>query len=978
MIRLGVQRLSRGALLTGILVLSGCGSDKGTTGPAVTIGLSPTSVDLFVGETATLTATVTGTSQSAQFTSSATNVATVSSTGLVTAVGIGTATITATVGGETAQAQVTVNESSIALDATDVEIYAGESRQLTATITGGVGLTTSWSSSDDGVATVDDSGLVHGVAAGEAEVTAAVDGQPGVEATATVTVLEPEPMVAFQGLTQDGEAVDPEAAAGLLQADLTVELAGFAEGTVEILFDDVVVAQTQVDAPTAAAGQGSDGPARAPQTVSVPVNTAGYELDGERPVPLLLNGRAYAVTATLQIADQPVTEASLGMVTLANDPVLVVTQLEIVPPEGGGAPLKLAADAPAELASGDIQGRVDVLTFDGQPVGDVAVTLELVEQVEAAVHAEGVATSELAKKVIITATALQGYFYFTLLRSVSYLSGGAGGLDGLFAFGAATVALGGGSAIPIVVANTLPLLYVGLVASLLIDNAGPAIAALLTTAVWNGWIGAWATIPAQMSKVLGLRWAADENGDPTITDRSGSVSCQFDFGTVLGVWTYLAVLNALDLPETVQREIYMRLVCYDLFGNRAEVILRNSDGDVDVVGIDVTPPKLTFVKEDGLIADRAVNPVAGSAVRWLLTDEGSGPVVDRFRIAMFYATALGVSPEACLIGLYVEALCTAVELQIAQSVGLIPESSETGEYHVSVQGVDRAGNSSRLRTLKFIHDVVAPTIVGNLILGELLGGDGDVSGVTISDNLRVKSVKLALAFGAYSLQFKLFRALLARGHDADWVTSYALAASVFFIPSIEFVAATFPFTPQGLASRVVATALTLSGVGAGGGIAQVAATIALAQLALRATSFGANGMDSFGWGLVTPILCKLPEHSHNGESADCGSTPTEGQLSVDAYIPGSVASGPPNEIVHVQLYRVVEIDGVQFAVPVGDRITGTVQDFTTYRIITYLATINASLVGLPLGLNQFFALAFDEHGNALMSPYCQVNVVAPE
>ena len=107
-------------------------------------------------------------------------IATVDSTGLVTAVYEGTATITATMGTAIGAAQVVVRQVSHSMEVTSPgsAIAIGDSMQLTATVfdrnghpVGG--LTFAWQSSDPAVATVDDAGLVIGIAEGSVEITAA-------------------------------------------------------------------------------------------------------------------------------------------------------------------------------------------------------------------------------------------------------------------------------------------------------------------------------------------------------------------------------------------------------------------------------------------------------------------------------------------------------------------------------------------------------------------------------------------------------------------------------------------------------------------------------------------------------------------------------------------------------------------------------------------------------------------------------------
>lgn len=128
--------------------------------------------------------------------SNSVNVATVSSQGLVTAVGNGTATISAQSGSVSQNATVTVRQTavSIEIDPDTVTLMAiGETVQLTAAVRDGngrpvAGADVAWASSEENVATVSDGGLVTAVMNGLAAITARAG---SLSDTAMVTVLVP-------------------------------------------------------------------------------------------------------------------------------------------------------------------------------------------------------------------------------------------------------------------------------------------------------------------------------------------------------------------------------------------------------------------------------------------------------------------------------------------------------------------------------------------------------------------------------------------------------------------------------------------------------------------------------------------------------------------------------------------------------------------------------------------------------------------
>ncbi|MDB5256770.1 MAG: Ig domain protein group 2 domain protein [Chitinophagaceae bacterium] len=164
------------------------------------ISVSPTSVSVQKGNTTSLTATISPAAagnQNVTWSSSNTSVATVDASGLVTGVAVGNATITATSqdGNYTATSAITVTPiavTGISVSPTSVSVQKGNTTSLTATISpataGNQNVT--WSSSNTSVATVDASGLVTGIAAGNATITAtSQDGNYTATSAITVTPI---------------------------------------------------------------------------------------------------------------------------------------------------------------------------------------------------------------------------------------------------------------------------------------------------------------------------------------------------------------------------------------------------------------------------------------------------------------------------------------------------------------------------------------------------------------------------------------------------------------------------------------------------------------------------------------------------------------------------------------------------------------------------------------------------------------------
>ncbi|MDQ6528401.1 Ig-like domain-containing protein [Flavobacterium sp. LHD-85] len=161
------------------------------------VSVSPTTVTVGLGTTQQLNATIApanATNQSVSWSSSNTAIATVNASGLVTAVSAGTTTITVTTadGNKTATSAITVAAipvSSVAISPASASLYAGNTQQLTATIspTNATNKNVTWSSSNTAIATVNSSGLVTAVSSGTATITATTqDGNKTASATITV------------------------------------------------------------------------------------------------------------------------------------------------------------------------------------------------------------------------------------------------------------------------------------------------------------------------------------------------------------------------------------------------------------------------------------------------------------------------------------------------------------------------------------------------------------------------------------------------------------------------------------------------------------------------------------------------------------------------------------------------------------------------------------------------------------------------
>src|SRR5205807_1943306 len=172
----------------------------GCTVPVASVSVTPASATISAGQSAQLTATPQDANgnplsgRTVTWSSSNTAVAVADVNGKVTGVAPGSATSE----GQSGTAAITVTTvpvASVTVSPASASVGVGQTVQLTATAKDANGNTLSgrvvtWSSDNTSAATVNGSGLVTGVAAGSATITATSEGQSGASA---ITVTGPAP-----------------------------------------------------------------------------------------------------------------------------------------------------------------------------------------------------------------------------------------------------------------------------------------------------------------------------------------------------------------------------------------------------------------------------------------------------------------------------------------------------------------------------------------------------------------------------------------------------------------------------------------------------------------------------------------------------------------------------------------------------------------------------------------------------------------
>ena len=176
--------------------------------PVASVSVSPAGATIQVGATTQLSAVTRDASNNVlsgraiSWSSSNTGISTVSASGLVTAVAAGPATITATSEGRIGSATVTVTAvlasvASVTITPATATVSIGQTQTLNVTLRDAAGTVLSgrsiaWTTNSPGIATVTASGLVRGIAAGPATITATSETVSGT-ASITVAVVTPPP-----------------------------------------------------------------------------------------------------------------------------------------------------------------------------------------------------------------------------------------------------------------------------------------------------------------------------------------------------------------------------------------------------------------------------------------------------------------------------------------------------------------------------------------------------------------------------------------------------------------------------------------------------------------------------------------------------------------------------------------------------------------------------------------------------------------
>ena len=191
------------ALICAIAVLSCGGDSTGPGGGGTAVTVTPSTDSLALGASVALHAAVTDASgkpvsgASVFWSSENTAIATVSGSGVVVGIAVGVVRIAASSNGKSGFSTITVvpqGVASVRVTPSSAAIKVGETVHLQAEpldASGNLldGRTVTWSSGNDAIATVDNTGLVTGVSAGATTITATSEGKSGTSGIAVAAAV---------------------------------------------------------------------------------------------------------------------------------------------------------------------------------------------------------------------------------------------------------------------------------------------------------------------------------------------------------------------------------------------------------------------------------------------------------------------------------------------------------------------------------------------------------------------------------------------------------------------------------------------------------------------------------------------------------------------------------------------------------------------------------------------------------------------
>jgi hypothetical protein len=656
--------------------------------------------------------------------------------------------------------------TSVSVTPPSATLNVGDKITLVATVTGGKDLTNrtvTWTSSNSAVATVDANGLVTATGGGTTSIIATSAANTAVKGAAAITVgAVVQPTVEISTINQTTAAGSVPATlsniAGQLDVTLNVDPGTQKLSKVNLIMNcggaDTVVATQTVGSADVAPLSAEE--STAPITLSF--NTAAF--NATNGTVAFKNGactlKASAVTTTGTIV------ASSGTPITLNNADFVSATMTTTPSTGQNA---TAADAKGLVwRAGAVNVTAVPVLFSTGSV--VTATISLVNG--GGDNAIGQGSQTAAPNVVLpggTVASLTGLTPTTGVITASFpnstsAAGGVGGatVDTLVAVVTTVNAAGNaGPALTLPVAAAIGTNFIRL------DNRNPDIATVAPTVnlnvqnAQNGWLGSafvfktTGTVGVDKSVVLDVSTTGDWGGvDVVKANPQSRVS-----GSGASFATFTSVSSLAETPNATTYDL--RLQICDALNNCA------TTGTLTQFGVDLTAPTLTRVGgvKDGdvyNIATGAPTNVAFSVFDPLgaggVSSSGTGANGLLVKDQALKPNGIPGSQTDCPIGTPTGSspsiTCSAPVLQ-PNTITLPGAAAVSGEYTMTVQAIDQAGNTSPAVTIKYYVDLAVPTIPSQGVsLPNPITTGTAFNGFSATDNMDVKAGYGSLIYTAGS------------------------------------------------------------------------------------------------------------------------------------------------------------------------------------------------------------------------------------
>lgn len=907
------------AMVLALFVATAC-SDSGTDPVPSEINILDGDIEMVVGESHELEVEIEGSSDDPTFTSTNTDVATVTSSGRVDANAAGFTTVTAAVNGAEDDIRVTVVEPpapvEVTLNPAEATLTEGATMPLVAEVKNAEDDAVTFESSDSSVASVDEEGVVSAEAAGIAIITARSVEDESASAQSEITVTD-DPMdqvtVSFGSITDPttGASIDLDDVMGRMDVNLNVDVPSGFTGHVNLyLADEKVSGQTIgqffEDAEEAAAASEAQ--------VTYTINTAAYDEVG---TPRFLNGvrelRAEVVSSS-------------GKSWEATEPSVVLNNTDAVHAEFQVDGASAMDPSGILWRAGDAEARAFPVMYSGEEVASLQIGLcGAATMSREAVEEDGVF------RAVFSAES----------EPTDADDPGVEGVEGELELCNITTVTAAGEVGPSAIAND--------VSEQRIDNAAPEFTETYTLDLGSQyWING--------------EFAFDEESFPAWTDEGvGGVTCTTFAGPVEDDDSWNVVVIGDDLPNSETNNAYWaRVTCADRLGNSASQYLVDGLDEDRPFGVDKTPPLLA-INEDISVEAEAINPVG--SIYYEGVDEGpggpSGLGEDFFRHLVLIDQP-GISEEdRCPFQ------WDSAEEECAYTAS--GDASDGGEWEIEadatlgVEGYftfkayvqDRARNDSEIVTRTVLHDQTAPTL-GNITVPALEAGESASFSINAEDNIDLHRATYWVEYGTAQLALSGGDVVEGEPFSGDLTESATFTQEWSrVIGSVESVNASHE--PNSV--FVTADEIVVRVHDAAGNPAQNAASLTGNIAGIDQTSMGASSMDD-----DQVYRFELMEIEDDVCVDEQGCEEVEDNILITLEVDGETEVF--SDIFAEVRFLVRDTDGMDHVIPATPSVT--VSDDGTTRTYSYVIDWTPGLDYEPNTL-QVHAMGILEDGRAIMT-----------